>query len=140
MQVIPYECIADCFVHPVSMAGEEPPAVPPRNSTVVPMEEPAPPAREFFQNSLQRVHDSLERRIIECHTAVERGTCSIGPYIQMDSSQTSSNSEVRKLGWNFSAVETADPTAGASHGSMVAAGAHSGQDVPGVSRGSCRGD
>lgn len=122
------------------MAGEEPPAVPPRNSTVVPMEEPAAHVREFFEESLQRVHKSLERRIIECHTAVERGTCSIGPYIHMDSSQTSSNSEVRKLGWKLTAVETADPTAGASHGSMVAAGAHSGQDVPGVSRGSCRGD
>ncbi|KAI4229405.1 MAG: hypothetical protein L6R36_000859 [Xanthoria steineri] len=30
------------------MAGEEPPAVPPRNSTVVQMEEPAPQVREFF--------------------------------------------------------------------------------------------
>lgn len=120
------------------MAGEEPPAVPPRNSTVVPMEESAPQVREFFENRLQKVHDSLERKITECHTAVERITCNIRPYVQMDSSQASSNSEVRRLGFKLSIAEAADRTVGASQGPVVAAGAQSGEDVPGISRGSCR--
>ena len=139
VQAFSYNCIADCFIDPIPMAGEEPPAVPPRNSTVVPMEESAPQVREFFENRLQKVHDSLERRITECHTAVERITCNISPYIQMDSSQASSNSEVRRLGFKHSLAEAADRTAGASQGPVVAAGAQSGEDVPGISRGSSRG-
>ena len=121
------------------MAGEEPPAVPPRNSTVVPMEESAPQVREFFENRLQKVHDSLERRITECHTAVERITGNISPYIQMDKTQASCSSEVRRLGFKLSIAEAADRTAGASQGPVVAAGAQSGEDVPGISTGSCRG-
>ncbi|KAI4282669.1 MAG: hypothetical protein L6R38_002759 [Xanthoria sp. 2 TBL-2021] len=71
---------------------EDQPAVPPRQHTVVPMEDPGPRVREFLENSLEKVHDSLERKITEYHTAVERAICNSSPYIQADNSQASSSS------------------------------------------------
>lgn len=117
---------------------EDQPAVPPRQHTVVPMEDPGPRVREFLENSLEKVHDSLERKITEYHTAVERAICNSSPYIQADNSQASSSSGVSMTD-SLSTPESADRTADTSHGPVVAAGTKGGEDAPRISRGSCRG-
>lgn len=117
---------------------EDPPAVPPRQHTVVPMEDPGPRVREFFENSLEKVHDSLERKITEYHTAVERAVCNSSPYIQVDNAQASSSSGVSMRQTRFFYTRKADRTADTSHGPVVAAGTQRGEIPPRVSRESCR--
>ena len=75
---------------------EDPQTLPPRKQSAISMEVQAPrmTAKEYFEDNLERVHDSLVRRITEYHNVVERALVEKSRYIQSESAQISSNSSV----------------------------------------------